>query len=108
MFDIRIVDTDAQSYRERTPLAVLCYTEHNKLKYSQACQDRRATFTPLVLSVDGMMGCEATAFFRQIADLLSARWDRDFSSVMEWVHTRLSFATLHATLLCVQDVILLD
>ena len=65
MFDIRIVDTGARSYCECTPLAVLCYTEHNKkLKYSQACQDRRATFIPLVLLVDGMMGCEAAAFFR--------------------------------------------
>ena len=62
------------SYHDHTPLAVLCSAEHNKkLKYSQACQDRKATFTPLVLSVDGMIGCEAAAFFRRIADLLSAK-----------------------------------
>ena len=103
LFDIRVVDTDARSYRNRTPLAVLCSAEHHKkLKYSQACQNRRATFTPLVLSVNGMMGCEAAAFFRQIADLLSAKWDRDFGLVMGWVCARLSFATLHATLPCVR------
>ena len=46
-----------------------------KKKYSQACQDRRATFTPLCVSVDGMMGDEATAFLQWIADLLSAKWE---------------------------------
>ena len=55
LFDIHVVDTDAQSYRNRTPLAVLCSAEcDKKRKYSQACLDRRATFTPLCVSVDGM------------------------------------------------------
>ena len=48
LFDIRVVDTDAQSYRNQTPLAVLFSAEcDKKRKYSQACLDRRATFTPL-------------------------------------------------------------
>ena len=51
LFDIRVVDTDAQSYRSRTPLAVLCSAEcDKKRKYLQACLDRRATFTPLCVS----------------------------------------------------------
>ena len=49
LFDIRVVDTDAQSYRNRTPLAVLCSAEcDKKRKYLQACLDRRATFTHCV------------------------------------------------------------
>ena len=35
---------------------------HKKCKYLQACQDRRATFTPLCVSVDGMLGSEAQVF----------------------------------------------
>lgn len=47
--DIHIVDTDAQSYHDCTPLAVLCSAEHSKKqKYSQPCQDRRATFNPFL------------------------------------------------------------
>ena len=46
LFDIHVVDTDAQSYRDRTSMAVLSTTEYDKKqKYLQACQDRRATFT---------------------------------------------------------------
>ena len=78
LFDIRVVDTDAQSYWNRTPLAVLCSAECDKKKYSQACLDRRATFTPLCVSVDGMMGPEATMFLKRIADLLSAKWETDW------------------------------
>ena len=60
-------------------------------------------FHPIVcVSVDGMMGHEATAFLQRIADLLSAKWEMDYGLVMGWIHTRLSFAILHATLLCIR------
>ena len=70
LFYIRVLDTDTQSYCDCTPSAVLSSTEHEKTrKYSQACQDRRATFTPLCMSTDGIMGHE----FRQ--------WDRDYGGM---------------------------
>ena len=63
LFDIRVVDTDVQYYQNRTSLAVLSSAEcDKKKKYSQACQDWRATFTPLYVPVDGVMGHGATAF----------------------------------------------
>ena len=59
LFDIRVVDTDARSYCARSPRDVLGSAEVEKRKYLQACQDRHATFTPLCVSVDGMLGSEA-------------------------------------------------
>ena len=60
LFDIRVVDTDARSYLARSLRDVLCSAEgEKKRKYLQACQNRRATFTPLCVSVDGMLGSEA-------------------------------------------------
>ena len=58
-----------------------------------------ATFTPLCVSVDGMLGCEATAFFKRIGDMLLAKWKMYYGTVMGW--DGLSFVILHATLLCV-------
>ena len=56
LFDIRVVDTDARSYLARSPRDVLCSAEgEKKCKYLQACKNRRATFTPLCVSVDGML-----------------------------------------------------
>jgi len=63
LFDIRVVDTDAQSYCVRTPHDVLSTAKsEKKRKYLQACQDQHATFTPLCVSVDGMLGSEAEFF----------------------------------------------
>ena len=38
----------------------------------QACQDRRATFTPLCVSVNGMLGSEAEFFVRRVGDILAS------------------------------------
>jgi len=63
LFDIRVVDTDARSYRACSPRDVLSSAEgEKKCKYVQACQDRHATFTLLCVSVDGMLGSEAEFF----------------------------------------------
>ena len=58
LFDIRVIDTDAQSYCACSPRDVLGTADSEKCKHLQACQDGCATFTPLV-SVDGMLGLEA-------------------------------------------------
>ena len=92
LFDIRVVDTDARSYRARSPRDVLGSAEvEKKRKYLQACQDRHATFTPLCVSVDGMLGSEAEFFIKRLGDFLAARWERPYSVVMGWVRARLSF-----------------
>ena len=103
LFDIRVVDTDARSYRTRPPRDVLSTAEgEKKRKYLQACQDRHATFTPLCVSVDGMLGSESEFFVKRLSDFLAAKWERPYSVVIGWVRARLSFAILRAALLCVR------
>ena len=83
LFDIRVVDTDAWSYCACSPKDVLGTAEgEKKHKYLQACQDRRATFTPLCVSVDGTLGSEAELFVRRLGDFLAAKWERPYSVVM--------------------------
>jgi len=63
----------------------------------QACQDERATFTPLcacgwhmqratftppLLSVDGMLGSEAEFFVKRVNDFLAAKWKRPYINVV--------------------------
>ena len=65
LFDICVIDTDAQSYQSHPPQTVLASAEAEiKRKYSTACTDRRASFTPLCFSVDGLLGCEADVFLK--------------------------------------------
>ena len=62
----------------------------------------RADFTPLCVSIDGMLGAEAEFFLKRLGDFLAVKWERPFSVVMGWIQARLSFAILRATMLCVR------
>ena len=65
LFDIRVVDTDAQSFLYHAPNRFLLNAEmEQKNKYAEACAARRAYFTPLCFSVDGLAGSEAKCFLK--------------------------------------------
>ena len=99
LFDIRVIDTDARSYCTRSPKDVLGTAEgEKKRKYLQACQDRHATFTPLCVSVDGMLGSEAEFFVRRLGDFLAAKWERPYR--LGWVRLGLTFLLLFFGLHC--------
>ena len=103
LFDIRIIDTDAQSYLGQSPTQVLSVAENEKKrKYLDAAIARRAHFTPLCFSVDGVAGSEAASFLKRLTYCLSARWERSYADIMYWIRARLSFAILRATVLCVR------
>ena len=103
LFDIRIIDTDAQSYLSQPPVSVILTVENEKKrKYLNASVARRAHFTPLCFSVDGVAGLEAASFLRRLAFSLSSRWERSFADVIFWIRARLAFAILRATVLCVR------
>ena len=63
LFDVRVVDTDAPSYQGRL-FCVLPRLRSNGSTLIAACYDRRAGFTPLCFSVDGMLSTEAGYFMR--------------------------------------------
>ena len=56
-----------------------------KNKYAEACAARRAHFTPLCFSVDGLAGSEANGFLKRMACRLSSRSDRSYAEVLGWI-----------------------
>ena len=63
LFDIHVVDTDTRSHPPHSHAAVLASASaEKKRKYSNACPDHCATFTPLYFSVDELAGDEANCF----------------------------------------------
>ena len=99
LFDICITDTDAQSYLGH---AILFRETEKKQKYSAAANARCAHFTPLCFLVDGLAGSEVACFIKRLATGLSSKWERSYSEVLYWIHTRLTFVILCATGLCVR------
>ena len=103
IFDVRVTDTDAPSNRNTDPVKVLQRHEKEKKdKYGELCIARRRTFTPLVFSVDGMNGEEATAASRWLASRLASKWRRSYSEVCGFVRSRLSIALVRSASRCLR------
>ena len=95
------MDTDANSYVQRNVEAVLSSAEHmKKMKYVDAVEMRHATFTPFVVSVDGILGRTARMFVNHLGDSIADMWNKSHSEVMGWVRAKMPFAILRATNLC--------
>jgi hypothetical protein len=104
VFDIRVTDTDAPSFRTQDPAKVLAKQERQKTqKYGAACAASRRHFTPLVFSVDGMRGAEAVAASKRLASGLARKWKRPYSQLCGFVRSRLSIALARAASRCLRS-----
>ena len=73
-----------------------------KLKYSYVCERQHASFTPLCIIVDGLVGPKMSVFIRRLSDQLATKWDRPYSIILNWVRTKISFTLVCATDLCIR------
>ena len=64
---------------------------------------RSASFTPLVVSVDGVLGREAECFIKLLAEKIAIKWKKSYPEVAGWIQARLSFAILRATNISLRD-----
>ena len=77
IFDMRITDTDARSYRKKEFAKVLEQHEKEKKdKYLQNCLEMRKDFTPMAYSVDGIAAQEAWNAEKRLATHLASKWNR--------------------------------
>jgi len=95
--DTKVMNLDAKSYFH-SPYAVALRQKEDakKAKEQAACEEIRVHFTPLVSSVDGVLGVEADKFLQRIAALHAKKWKKPYSSVMGWARNRLQFAHVRA------------
>ena len=98
VFDTRIVDADAHSYRNKAPSSVLRQHEREKnRKYKKACLNRRRDFTPICYTADGMAGREARNAERRLGYKLAEEWTRQPSHMIFYVRSRMSLTLVRAT-----------
>ncbi len=55
-----------------------------------------------MVSVDGLLGKEATTFSKRLAAKLASKWQRTYSEVCGYVNARLSITIVRATHLCLR------
>ena len=103
-FDVRVFNANAPSY-VNTAIAS-CYKRHEqekKRKYEQRVrQVEQASFTPIVYSCTG--GCSAltNTFIKRLASKLSEKHSTSYSTTMNWLRCRISFALLRASVMCIR------
>ena len=75
-----------------------------KLKYKEACDRRGATFLPFVISAgEGILSPQASVFLNQLANGLATKWNKTKAGVRSWIHTRLTFAVIRGSSMCILD-----
>ena len=57
------------------------HEREKKAKYLEPCLERQYSFTPLVFSVDGLMGQETNAAVKRLASHLASKWSQQYSVV---------------------------
>ena len=82
--------------------ALRTHERAKKRKYLDACLERRRHFTPLVHSVDGMLGREALTALKQCARAIAPKWKQPYSQVMGFLRARMSMAMVRATHSCLR------
>ena len=72
-----------------------------KLKYQQRIIDvEKATFFPLIFSCTGGDGPSASKAIRRLASRISDKKEDSYSDVITYIRTKLSFALLRSSILC--------
>ena len=103
IIDVCLTDTDQASYLSDTPFEVLEQQEdEKKKKYAKQCLKQRKSFTPFVVSIDGMFGTEAKALLKNIAFIMSEKWDLTYSQVRGYLNSKISISILRAVHRCIR------
>ena len=62
----------------------------------------RGTFTPLVFSTTGGMGCEAATFFKRLAEKMMYRRQQRYSDIISFIRRRVRFDLLKTCLIALR------
>ena len=77
--------------------------EQERKRTYNVLQIEHGTFTPFVFSIYGSMGRECRAFYSRLSDFLSEKRDLPKPITMNWIRTKICFALMKSSFLCLRD-----
>ena len=97
-FDVRIVNADAASYESHKSWSSISqmHSKEKHRKYNLAAEDLRASFTPLIISCDGVIAKEYESFVKQTATKLCEKWHKPYSVIIAWLKTKIQISLIRA------------
>ena len=83
MFDICILNADATSYQNQPLKSIFQARKRTKKeKYSAAAE----------ASCEATFDCEAEAYFKRLATILSKKWDSSYSHALSYIRARMQIS----------------
>ena len=103
-FDVRVFDPTALRYINQNIQQCFVKNENEKKRnYNNRIMNvDNGSFTPLVFSIHGSMGRECKTFYARLAELISEKRKTPSSITSCWIRTKLCFALLISSLLCLR------
>ena len=103
-FDIRVFNPLAPSYRNHSLTS--CYRQNEQEKrrsYDQRVREiEHGSFTPLVFSASGGMGPSARTFYKKLASMIAAKYNKVYSRTLNWLRCRIGFSLLRSAIMCLR------
>ena len=101
--DMPFMNTGTVSYHSKTPEECLKTAKREKKKkYLHACLNQFRKFSPLVTSVDVLLGFDAEATFKRIASHLAQKCKELYPCTYRYVKSRLAITRVRATHHCIR------
>ena len=101
LFDVRLCQPNADSYRDLTPKQI--YKKHEnekKRQYAERVMEiEQGTFTPLIFTTTGGMADESVKYHSRLAELIANKKGESYSSAISWIRAKVSFAIVRSAIL---------
>ena len=102
-FDVKIFNPLAKSCPKQIKEAYKYHESLKKLKYEQRITNvEHSSFNPLVFATTGGAGPSASKVITRIAQKISDKSAEPFSDVIGYIRTKVSFALLRSSILCLR------
>ena len=104
--DVRITHPNAPSNMSTPVDKLLLRNEtEKKTKYgSRIINTERASFIPLVFTTSATTAPECNKFHKRLADLIAKKRKEQYSKVLSYIRTRISFSMLKSILVSIHGV----
>ena len=103
-FDVRVthVNSTTNINHDTEKIFQLNEAEKKRQYLQRVLEVEHASFTPLVLGINGGMGKECRVFVKTLAEKLAKKQNESYSTIISWLRTKLSFCVLRSVILCVR------
>ena len=103
-FDVRVFDLSASRYANQTMQQCFAKNEkEKKINYNERIINvDNGSFTPLIFSIHGGIACECSTFYSRLSELIANKKNAHFSITVSWIRTKICFALLSSSLLCLR------